>query len=319
MPKKIYIYAEQQDGFVDKSVCELVYAVKEMKVESEITVFLFAKEQEELIINQVSFDGVDIVVLDDAGTSFFDEKKRAEIISQFIEQTQPDYVLIPAIDMAKAIFARSAAHLNIGMTADCTEIYMEDGEFYQKKPAFGANAMVVTKEEGKTAFVTIVPGACDKCEAGHSNSLRTFSAGSVGESVCLTGTQEYSSRNIQDAEILVSIGRGAQEEETVVLAEKLAEKLGGFVGGTRPLVDSGQIPFEAQIGQTGCTVHPKVCLFFGVSGAIQHTEGVKDTKLTIAINTDDKAGIFSFADYGAAIDCKDVLTELNALYGGDNK
>lgn len=177
--------------------------------------------------------------------------------------------------------------------------------------------MVVTKEESRISFVTVVAGAYPAEEHGIALSTDFFETTISGKSVLLVRSEEYVSKNIQDAEILISLGRGAEKQEIIELAEKLAEKLGGFVGGTRPLVDSNLIPFEAQVGQTGCTVHPKICLFFGVSGAIQHTEGVKDTKLTIAVNTDENASIFSFADYGATLDCKNVLTELYNLYGGD--
>lgn len=316
MAKKFFIYAEQIDGLVDQSISELVYAVKELQCEKDISVFAFAGKNDPDISDQMSFDDVNLYLISENNVPFYDEQARAQAIEGFINSYNPDYVIIPALDSAKVVFARVAAGLNIGMTADCTEIYMDGEEFLQKKPAFGAAAMVVTKEEGSCGFVTVVAGAYPKTMAGKASSVSFIEAPSNDSTVELEKVEEYSSKSIQDAEILISLGRGAEKEETVELAEKLANLLGGYVGGTRPLVDSGLIPFEAQVGQTGYTVHPKVCLFFGVSGAIQHTEGVKDTKLTVAVNTDDNAGIFSFADYGSTLDCEVVMKELYSLYGG---
>ena len=317
MPKSIYIYAEQFEGQADPSAAELVYAAKKLNTEAEITVFAFGKEEDVDLIQQLSYDGVNILLIDGNGSAFYEEEKRAGIIKQIISMKEPDYVLIPAIESAKPVFARAAAALQIGMTADCTELFMEDGIFYQKKPAFGENAMVITKEEGNIAFVTVIAGAYPPEQKGIPLSKEYLCVPSSDTAVILKDTEAYTSKSIQDAEILLSLGRGAAQAETLELAEKLAESLGGFVGGTRPLVDFNLIPFEAQIGQTGCTVHPKICLFFGVSGAIQHTEGVKAARLTVAVNTDEKAGIFSFAQYGVTLDCKEVLTALYSLYGGD--
>lgn len=317
MAKKIFVYAEQFDGVVDGTVSELVYAVKELQLEKEITVIAFAKKEDAEVQKQISYDATKLLVIDEGMNAFYDEMARAEMVANVIESQKPDYVIIPATDSAKVIFARVAAKLNIGMTADCTELYMDGDVFLQKKPAFGSSAMVVTKEEGACGFVTVVAGAYPQEERGKADSITCVDGADVSQTVALDKIEAYSSKNIQDAEILISLGRGAEKPETVELAEKLADTLGGYVGGTRPLVDSGLIPFEAQVGQTGYTVHPKVCLFFGVSGAIQHTEGVKDTKLTVAVNTDDKAGIFSFADYGCVLDCEEVLKELYALCGGN--
>ena len=102
-------------------------------------------------------------------------------------------------------------------------------------------------------------------------------------------------------------GRGAESEENFALLKKFADKLEAAIGGTRPLADTGMIPFEHQIGQTGFTIRPRICISLGVSGAIQHTEGIKDTKLFVAINEDENAPIFNVSDYGIIGDMKEVL------------
>ena len=118
---------------------------------------------------------------------------------------------------------------------------------------------------------------------------------------------ENETGSILGAEVVVVGGRGVLEDDNFALLEKFAEKVGGAIGGTRPMVDSEMIPFNHQIGQTGLTIRPKICISFGVSGAIQHTEGIKDTKLFVAVNTDENAAIYGVADYGITADLKDVL------------
>ena len=107
--------------------------------------------------------------------------------------------------------------------------------------------------------------------------------------------QEESTDSILSSEIVVVGGRGALEDDNFTLVKEFADKIGAAIGGTRPMVDTGTIPFDHQIGQTGLTIRPKICISLGVSGAIQHTEGIKDTKLFVAVNTDENAAIFKVA------------------------
>jgi electron transfer flavoprotein alpha subunit len=112
------------------------------------------------------------------------------------------------------------------------------------------------------------------------------------------------------ADVVVVAGRGAVKSESLDALRTFARKIGGALGGTRPLADEGFIPFENQIGQTGRTIRPEICLSFGASGAIQHVEGIKDAKLFIAVNNDRNAPIFNAADYGAVADMKEILSAL---------
>ena len=119
--------------------------------------------------------------------------------------------------------------------------------------------------------------------------------------------QEDSTDSILSAEIVVVGGRGTLEDDNFELVKQFADKIGAAIGGTRPMVDTETIPFDHQIGQTGLTIRPKICISLGVSGAIQHTEGIKDTKLFVAVNTDENAAIFKVADYGMVADLREVL------------
>ncbi len=123
--------------------------------------------------------------------------------------------------------------------------------------------------------------------------------------------EEEQADSILGANVVVVAGRGVMDEESFPLLEQFAKKIGACVGCTRPVMDAGLVSFERQIGQTGCTIRPKICILFGVSGAIQHTEGIKDPNMYIAVNMDANAPIFSYAHYGVQADAKDILTALN--------
>ena len=278
MAEGIYIFTEIDDDRTASYTGELVRMAEELSTEEAIHVFGMK------------------------APDLFYEEEAAEAVAAYLKAAEARYVLVPAVGTAKAIFARAAVLLQVGMTADCMDIYMEDGIFRQSKPAFGNEFVVVTEEKASPAIVTIVTGREKEPETYPLSEVTLLQADLSASGICMIDTTEQDMAGIVDAESILSIGRGLLEGNGYELALALAEKTGAAIGGTRPLVDQGLIPFESQIGQTGSTIHPKSCLFLGVSGAIQHTEGIRDSKVTIAVNTDPHAAIFSFADYGILAD-----------------
>lgn len=307
MASGIYIYAEQHDGRVEPYTAGLVTAAKSLKLEEPITVFTVGDEsmKEELV-----WDYVSAVIIEDQGTNTFQEDIRSEAIANFLKEKDPYIVIVPAEMTAKSLFSRVAAILNVGLTADCTELYIENNIFKQKKPAFGNDAMVVTEETELPAMVTLVTGIYPEEARGIARDFAIETVDMATSGIELIDIVEQQTDSIINAEHIISLGRGAIEEEGFELAKTFAGRIGAAIGGTRPLVDNGLIAFEQQIGQTGYTVHPKTCMFLGVSGAIQHTEGVRDTEVTIAINNDPNAAIFSFADYGVVADTNEMMKVL---------
>lgn len=236
-----------------------------------------------------------------------------------LKKIDPSSVLIPATPEGRSIFSRVAMKLGCGLTADCTEVLVgtkEDGSYYikQNKPSFGENVFVtiITRDGYYPQMMTVRPGVYTPQEeaAGGQAKIEYFDDIRIGDSkieIIEEVEAENETGSILGAEVVVVGGRGVLEDDNFALLEKFAEKVGGAIGGTRPMVDSEMIPFNHQIGQTGLTIRPKICISFGVSGAIQHTEGIKDTKLFVAVNTDEDAAIFGVADYGITADLKDVL------------
>ena len=212
------------------------------------------------------------------------------------------------------------------MTADCTELEIRKREggshgLRQIKPSFEANVKVCI--ECKTGIypqiATLREGVCEAWQLdGKERDIPViWMDGSLEEEVLVELLEVLppaaEAGSLQAADVVVVGGRGALEKDNFQLLRKLAGQLGAAVGGTRPVMDMGEVPFENQIGQTGCTIRPKICLSFGVSGAVQHTEGIKNTALYIAVNTAEDAPIFQVADYAVNADMRPILEELLTL------
>ena len=301
MANGICVYAENYNGKIEPVTAELISAAHKIKeTTNEPIQAIVAGSECEALVDQLKQSGVDEIyaVKTDRDCAFQDDAL-SQVVAEMLKKIDPSSVLVPATPMGRSIFSRVAVKLNCGLTADCTELLVdkrEDGSYYikQNKPSFGENVFVtiVTKEGYYPQMMTVRPGVYTP-----ESKIEVTSAVPA----------EAETDSILAAEVVVVGGRGAEEPESFALLKAFADKIGAAIGGTRPLADTGQIPFQNQIGQTGFTIRPKICISLGVSGAIQHTEGIKDTKLMVAINTDENAPIYNIADYGIAADLNEVL------------
>ncbi len=321
MANGICVYAESYKGKLEPVAAELVSAAKEIqKTTGEKIQAIVLAEDPDGIAAELDRLGVEEIYAVKAGRDCSQQDDAVSAaISEMLEKIAPSSVLIPATPEGRSIFSRVAMKLGCGLTADCTEVLVgtkEDGSYYikQNKPSFGENVFVtiITRDGYYPQMMTVRPGVYVPQEetSGGQATVEYFEDIKVGDSkieVIEEAEAENETGSILGAEVVVVGGRGVLEDDNFALLEKFAEKVGGAIGGTRPMVDSEMIPFNHQIGQTGLTIRPKICISFGVSGAIQHTEGIKDTKLFVAVNTDEDAAIFGVADYGITADLKDIL------------
>ena len=321
MANGICIFAENYNGKLEPASAELVSAARLIQetTKEQISAVVVAKDCDG-IIEELKNIGVEkIYAVKTDHDILFQDDAASQVLADMIRKIDPSSVLIPATPAGRSIFSRVAMKLNCGLTADCTELLVgtkEDGSYYikQNKPSYGENVFVtiLTKEGIYPQMMTVRPGVYAACEAKESgNANVTFFDDIKIEKSGVEILEELPAENTTDsilgAEVVVVGGRGVLEDDNFELLEKFAEKVGGAIGGTRPMVDSEMIPFNHQIGQTGLTIRPKICISFGVSGAIQHTEGIKDTNLYVAVNTDENAAIFGVADYGIQADLKEIL------------
>ena len=322
--KGVYVFAQQVDNEVSSIALELIGKGKDLAKDlgTTVTAVLVGSGVKGLADELGEYGADKVIVIDDPELKDYRTEPYTHALTSVIEKYKPDIFLIGATAIGRDLGPRVCARVHTGLTADCTELLAdkrEDGSFYikQNKPSFGENVFVtiVTREGFTPQMMTVRPGVYMPYE-GSGLAEVTYLDIPLPESkieIVEAAPAAMETDSILSAEIVVVGGRGAEEEESFALLKAFAEKLGAAIGGTRPLADTGQIPFDHQIGQTGFTIRPKICISLGVSGAIQHTEGIKDTKLLVAINTDEHAPIYNIADYGMVADLNEVLKEYLTL------
>ena len=235
----------------------------------------------------------------------------AEPIADLVLSLADDYehILAPATNSAKNILPRVAALLDVMVISDITEV-IDSSTF--ERPIYAGNALqTVTSRDGKKVISARIANF-DLSDVGGAASVEPIAAVANPElSEWIEDKVAASDRpELTSAGVVVSGGRGVGSAEDFKMIEKLADKLNAAVGASRAAVDSGYAPNDWQVGQTGKVVAPDLYVAVGISGAIQHLAGMKDSKVIVAINKDEEAPIFQVADFGLVADLFDVLPEL---------
>ena len=235
----------------------------------------------------------------------------AEPIADLVTELASDYTHIvgPASTSAQNILPRAAALLDVMIISDITAI-LDETTF--ERPIYAGNAFQTVVSQDSIKIATVRTASFDAAGSGGSAAIETVEAGStpatsewLEDKTASTGRPELTS-----AGIVVSGGRGVGSQEDFDLITRLADKLGAAVGASRAAVDSGYAPNDWQVGQTGKVVAPDLYIAIGISGAIQHLAGMKDSKVIVAINKDGEAPIFQVADYGLVSDLFKAVPEL---------
>lgn len=221
-------------------------------------------------------------------------------------------VLAPATIQLRGILPMLAWKLQAGLTADCTDLALESGHLLQTRPAFGNSLMATIQTRSPVEIATVRPGTFPAIpKQRKSGNIVAETVSCDMSAVTQTEFRPFTDGTpLGQAQIVIAGGLGIGSKDGFTKLETFAKKIGGAVAASRNAVDAGFVPYRCQVGMTGITVCPKIYIAVGISGAVQHLAGMSGAETVIAINSDEKAPIFDYADYGIVGNWESVIDKL---------
>lgn len=343
--KNVWVYTEQRGGKLMPVALELLgegrRLSREISEDTKVCAVLVGRETDHLAEELYAY-GADVVYqLDHPLLKTYTTDGYTKAITDAIRAKKPEIVLFGATHIGRDLAPRIAARLDTGLTADCTRLDINTGDYIhyletyttantagldpedgnkglkQTRPAFGGNLMAtIVTPNTRPQMATVRPGVMERQEAtpGAKGELVKvdvqLSESDIQVEVLDVVKEAKELVSLTDADIICSGGRGLGNAEGFELIWKFADKVGGVVGASRAAVDSGWIDPSHQVGQTGTTVKPKIYFACGISGAIQHLAGMQTSDIIVAINKDPEAPMMQLADYAICGDLKKVIPEI---------
>ena len=334
--KDVWVFCEQREGKLMPTDFELISKGRRKLADergSKLVGLLLGHDVADLAKELGGYGADKIIVCDHPLLKDYTTDAYAKVMCDVIMAEKPEVMLIGATNIGRDLAPRCAARLHTGLCADCTHLDidvanyqsflreastldvdsqkwdLEDKNLKMTRPAFGGHLMAtIICPRFRPCMATVRPGVMKKVpfDQAKADACEIVKAPvDLSEEALKTKVVEVvkEAKKLVDligADFIVSVGRGISKdvEGGIKLAEELADVLGGVVGGSRATIDSGWLSADHQVGQTGKTVHPKVYIALGISGAIQHKAGMQDSECIIAVNKNDTAPIFEIADYG---------------------
>jgi electron transfer flavoprotein alpha subunit len=310
----ILIFAEVHQDSITESTLELLGAGRKLAAEigGDVVAVVLNDRGSQYASALGSADR--ILVIEDAQLAIFSPEAYLDVMEQVCRSESPRVVLMGStsvgLDLAPALGARLEAPVVTG----CQKVEAVQDAVSVTASFCGGKMLADVNIASSPAILTLLPGSYHPTEEAGRGELNAqpspvaLSDGAIQfEEMILP---DMSDVDITQEEVLVCVGRGIQQEDNLELAEELAEALGGQVCASRPIVDQGWLPTTRQVGKSGMTVKPKLYIALGMSGAPEHIEGMQDSDLIIAINTDPTAPIYDVAHYGTQLDLLDLVPEL---------
>jgi electron transfer flavoprotein alpha subunit len=316
----VWVYAEQHRGVLKNVAFELLSKGRELAdtLKTELVAVCLGHNVQD--IDQLTAYGADKVFLvESPDLADNQEDYLTRELVGLIREQQPEIVLAGATALGRSFIPRVAAILNTGLTADCTglEIDLEKRLLRQTRPTFGGNIMAtIICPDKRPQMSTVRPrvfkkNAPDSTRKGQIIKVDFNKEGVTAKTKLLNFVEDITEKiKLEDADIIVSGGRGLGKAENFRLLQELADALGAALGSSRAAVDEGWIPYSHQVGQTGKTVCPRLYIACGISGAIQHLAGMQTSDCIVAINDNPDAPIFQVAHYGIVGDLFQVVPML---------
>ena len=332
--KGVFVFAQQVDNKLSGISFELIGEGKRLadKLNEKVTAVLIGSDVKGLVDELAEYGADRVIVVDDPELKEYRTEPYAHALASVINEYKPEIVLVGATAIGRDLGPTVSARVATGLTADCTLLEIGDfplvalpnqeqkhNQLLMTRPAFGGNTIAtIACPDNRPQMATVRPGVMQKLDrvAGKKAEVIEYNPGFTPNNkyveILEISKAVSDIKDIMDAKILVSGGRGVGSAENFKLLDDLAEVLGGTVSCSRAVVDAGWKPKDLQVGQTGKTVRPNVYFAIGISGAIQHVAGMEESDLIIAINKDEDAPIFDVADYGLVGDLKKIVPQLTA-------
>ncbi|MCL2761464.1 MAG: electron transfer flavoprotein subunit alpha [Desulfuromonadales bacterium] len=317
----VWVFVEQTEGEAAKVSWELLGKGRELAghLNVELSAIVLGDSVEHLCSEAFEYGADKVYLIDAPLFKYYRTEPYLKGVQHLIGKYKPEIVLMGATGLGRDLAGAVATVIGTGLTADCTGLDIDDKRnLMQTRPAFGGNIMAtIMCDKFRPQMATVRPHVMPMPErvAGRKGEIIRESCQIDEESILVKVLEIISDKNkdnvdVSGAEFIVSGGRGMMAKENFAMLQELADELGGVVGASRSAVDSGWMPQERQVGQTGKTVRPKIYIACGISGAIQHLVGMQDSDVIIAINRDKEAPIFEVATYGIVGDIFKIVPAL---------
>lgn len=318
--KGIWVFAEQREGKMQNVSLELLGKSRELadKLGVKLTALLIGNKISDLATTLGTHGADEIIVVENELLEHYTTDGYTKVICDLVGERKPGILFIGATFIGRDLGPRVAARLSTGLTADCTilDVDVEKADLLATRPAFGGNIMAtIACPDHRPQMATVRPGVFVKNEdSNRSFNIEEVSidikASDIRTKVVKIIEEAKVIEDISEASIIVAGGRGVGSKENFKLLESLAKELGGTIAASRAAVEAGYVDKDYQVGQTGKTVRPKIYIACGISGAIQHSAGMQDSDMIIAINKDESAPIMKIANYAIVGDLFKVLPEM---------
>lgn len=320
MSKNVWVFIETDEGKAKPVGYELLNPGRMMadKLGEELVAVVMGQNVREVALTALSYQADRVILVEGEEYNTYNTDVATHAMVELIGKYAPSIVLYGATNNGRDLGPRVACTLKTGLTADCTGLDVEDGLLMSTRPTFGGNLMAtIACPDTRPQMSTVRPGVFKRpAQVGQGTDIVEecihMNPDEVRVQLVERVKEVAEAVNLEEAEIIVSGGRGLKSAEGFRLVEELAAVMGGTVGASRAAVDAGWIPHAHQVGQTGKTVSPKIYVAVGISGAIQHLAGMSASDTIIAINKDASAPIFEAADYGIVGDLFEVVPALIA-------
>ena len=315
MSKGILVFIEHKAGALNKTSLEAIAAAQKLAVDTGRKSTAVVLGAPSLAQDIAAYDLERIVSVDHARLSEYTPDAYADAMEQIVRAAEPQYVIMAHTYLVRDFAPKLAARFGKGLISDCVRMNIEAGKAtFTRRIFLGKLDADVVSDGESPVFVTFQSGAFrgDQAVKGSEALVETMQVeiGEVRMKPEAPFQEVKQAVDLSKADIIVAVGRGIKSKDNLGLAEKLAEVLGGDLAASRPICDAEWLPIDRQIGSSGQTVAPKLYVAVGISGAIQHLVGMKNSQTIVAINKDPEAPIFDIADYGIVGDLFEVLPVL---------